>query len=1586
AMIQQRQQNGFDDLTFSSKGSVVLPESMALNVGRKLTLDAPAIAGSNNSTVSLSAPWLVIRDTSLPAAQLAAASQPAANSKLNLSGEWLDITGGVQAYGFSDITLKAEREMRLSDYNYNTITSGNPYVGSFYTPGNLTIQAGVVYPTTQSVFTLWADKKVAILPGNEPSSGPVYSAGGSLTVVGGAGIDQEGVVKAPLGRIRLVGGTLKSDGTAQGNARVYLGDGSVTSTAGEGRTLLGGMDATTLLYTYSPHDATRSTLQVSSAPAKSVDLDGSEVIVRDKATMDISGGGSVFSYAFQPGLAGTVNPFQAGGRLVIMADNSVQMPDHGAIYIAGGGGLKAGVYSILPEEFAFLPGAMVLTPTGGSVALGQQLLSQDGYAVVGGYKTAMGTDIRSAQFQGYTVRSAADVMSEGHFETKSFIAGDAGTLTVQAATTVLGGTIKAAAIAGKNADGTDFKGGTLSLSGEQVIVQSDAAALTDGFDFSAAFPDKSDLIGKLIVPEKTLNGNGLAEVDLGNGALTKSVLIKSGSMVDVPVISLSAADTISIESNASLHGAGSISLSSPSGSISIAENAVVEAGANLSIEAKNTALNGTIKTDKGSSSLTSDQVHVVSDAAKCDGSGICITNDLWNSLIGGGSLTLTGRSGVTFDGDMTLAGGNSVTIDTPLLAGAGQSGAGLKISSAAINLLNSGKNTGASSLPAAGTVEFAAGNITLGGSSYQDNSGNVNGVMKLAGFSSITLNSSGDLTLVGRGAFSAGWAAAAAGQQLVMTGARLVTAPYTDASGTYQRADFTIDGSHGAVSFAKSAGSAGSSTWAGGTVRIAGDSISVAGIIDVPAGEVYLTAAGADPADGIHLTADAQILSKGVLAPTAETGKNASFDGGTVSLAAASGPVQVDEGATIDVSAADQGDAGVISLAAANGGVTLKGSLVGKANAAGRGGSLLLDSASVDLTALSAILQSGGFTEEINIRARTGDLKLGGAKLESQPAMSGRDITLTADSGAIDLYGTINADGNVVDVNGGRVELNAGAGLTLEASASISAKGTGSGASGGTVLLSSADGAFTDIKNAKVFNGNYALQVKSGAKINVSGTADASGVTHGGTVAFRAYQGYSKTGDNVLNDVNIDVIPDKTSTGALTITGASRVTVEAARGYSGSDADSIISTGISDATTFMNNATAINIIKTRLNAVANNIHLLAGVEIQSSDSLSLDSPWDLTWARPGGEPGVLTLRAGGSLSINANLTDQPTQLTDYSGNVLEKSTAQPSWGFNLVAGADLSSADLMAVQEGSGKDLKIADGVRVYTEKAPIRFAAGNNMTVGDAAYNFSGDSPMISADIPFSIGTYDGEIRGHVNNDLTLHGGVIQSATGAIDIRTGGDLALASPNDTLIGSIRTTGEYAHGGTPNDWGFPDGYLDFWNYQGGGGIRLVVGGNLRSPLNYPDATHFTPGWDMAITGADGVVHWSASYQDMFISLDQNDSYSGVTTQGVATMGGGSVAVRSGGDVTGQFGAFGPGDLRISAAGDLSGRFLVKEGATVLNAGGSLAPIGAAGSLFDAFHDDIRVAAQGNITLGTVVNPTVTSGKFAAPDTTNFLMPN
>ena len=166
--------NGFENLSFKSSNSINFTDSVQISAGYELTLDAPVITGKAGSDITLSAPWLRLQNES---GGYSAASPAAGTARLALSGQWIDIVGGVQmggakTGGFSEISLTAQQYLRLSDYSY----TGNIWNGSFTTPGNLTIQAGIVYPTTQSVFTLSAGGKVTILPVSGAPAGPVYSA------------------------------------------------------------------------------------------------------------------------------------------------------------------------------------------------------------------------------------------------------------------------------------------------------------------------------------------------------------------------------------------------------------------------------------------------------------------------------------------------------------------------------------------------------------------------------------------------------------------------------------------------------------------------------------------------------------------------------------------------------------------------------------------------------------------------------------------------------------------------------------------------------------------------------------------------------------------------------------------------------------------------------------------------------------------------------------------------------------------------------------------------------------------------------------------------------------------------------------------------------------------------------------------------------------------------------------------------------------------------------------------------------------------------------------------------------------------
>ena len=104
--------------------------------------------------------------------------------------------------------------------------------------------------------------------------------------------------------------------------------------------------------------------------------------------------------------------------------------DGDGVYLEGGGGIAAGYYSLLTPEYAFMPGAIILTDlskTGQSYTFGQTL-SREGYPLTMGsstYSTVAGTNIRSGKPTEYTVRKAQDVLAEGYFVYREITAGEA---------------------------------------------------------------------------------------------------------------------------------------------------------------------------------------------------------------------------------------------------------------------------------------------------------------------------------------------------------------------------------------------------------------------------------------------------------------------------------------------------------------------------------------------------------------------------------------------------------------------------------------------------------------------------------------------------------------------------------------------------------------------------------------------------------------------------------------------------------------------------------------------------------------------------------------------------------------------------------------------------------------------------------------------------------------------------------------------------------------------------------------------------------------------------------------------------------
>jgi filamentous hemagglutinin family protein len=1540
ADINRYQQSGFDALTFTSSiGALVFPENLDITVRRSLTLDSVSLKGLAGGDVTLRSPWITLLNTPTSSKDPATGSATVGSGSLSLlASGFLDLQGSIKMNGFSDVTLQAGRDFRFSDLLYSRTSS---YVGALTVAGDLTLQASRIYPTSVTDFTITTPGKVTVLPGvSDPN--PVYSAGGSLTIAAAGGIEQRGTVAAPLGSITLDGGA---------TGKVLLAAGSSTSTTGSVALQYGsynGSTWTTRSETLSDGSIHNFGTEITAAPTNSVNLKGSQVVVAGNASIDVSGGGSVESVYFQSGIPGTKNPLTIPGRYVILPDHSVTLPGT-AVYLDAlpALGLAAGVYSLLPaDKYAFVPGALVIQDAGIQMVAGQKVLSTQGYQVVAGYGTVTDTTIGSQAYKGYTVRSAADVLKEGDFTDKrSFIAGNGGDFSLTAPSAVLSGTLNAQPLQG-------YQGGVLTLSAKNVIARNGVATS------EVPVPDTLTV--------DTASVKGFGDVTLGSQEydsvnkkyIDTTVTVKSGSTLQASSVTLRANTSVTIEAGAEVLATGSgaggiVTVDTPNGTFSLENTAGIHATNGLAFNVGTLSLLGQFggiaplgalqKADRGSFTLSANNLTFAN--TNNDAKQATINGVKWDNLSGYDNLTLVSRGDMSFMQSATMTAKGTLTLD----AGRYTTAADVADSFTAAGKLTI-QNSGAVATSQPGTSNSSL-TFTSTGAGI-DISPKSNGIV-FDQFRTVTMDSSGDLTLRGAGSVTAA-------QDLNITAARVTTSYYkhdadptnkADGAIPYTAAAITLDARNGNVTIAGNGGTAGTSTAPGGSLEILGSSITVgdaakknATVLEAPAAQVKLTATG-----DIAILENASILATGSKQVSVQSETASYFNGGSIALQSSDGVVNLAGKSLLDVSSHEEsGNAGAILLSAAKKGVTQSGTVKGTA-AHGQGGSLAIDSATLagvgGLDGLSTTLDGGGFTDQINIHSRSGDLSLAHGK-----TITGREIVIAADEGAINLNGTISADGKLGQA-GGSVELYAGTTLNLQSKAIVSAKGD-AGADGGTVTVSSVAG--------DKIAGNYAMQIAAGSKIDVSGGT-------GGTVAFRAYE---LAGGS---DANMAALP------AGAITGASRVTVEEAKQYF---VDGNIGAFGAPYNAFMSDAD-MAALKTKLftNVAANDkakYHLQAGIELSSAagKDLTMDTAWDLSAVRPGGEAGVVTLRAGNNLNINQNIIDAPTAAaTLYSDNM------KKTWGINLVSGAaggaNYRAAETATVLAAKSGDLTIAQNAVVYSENGPLLFAAANNASFSGSSSETTGPGFMINDVMQYNLGSYGGTVRGVVGNDLNLvkNGSAIQTALGAIDIRVGGNLNLGTQPKS--GAIRTTGEYDNSQQVETMPgsgvkVAAGTTSYWTYHNGGSINLDVErsilGNLSASNGWDGAYYI----DQTVSGIDKVRYpW---YLAAGFGGKENGNVAIPVTVGIATMGGGDISLRTGGSLLTQVGAFGrtdTGNLIVTSGGDMNGRFRVMNGSASLISGGGFGKNDSSNltwrSVVEMGAAQVRVTAQGDVILGAVLNP-------------------
>ena len=414
----------------SSKMSIV--GSLDWKVANSLYISASSITSSTaGSLINISAPYLMFTTTNGPAVNPAVPAPTVGTSTLNVYGQTIDISTAVLS-GFSDVYLNSAGDIRLSTPRVVS-TLASSFAGQLISAGNITLTAQRIYPVSDVAFTITstggAGKVMFLTPANfaavlanaqapnRPDPRRMYaaaagssstdiplSAGGGLTVSANT-IDHNGNLFAPLGRITLGDAAVTQTLTIRAGSRTSVSLGNQVVPFGQTE------DGANWFY----NDNTHPLLTTSSAtgdillPAKAVSFNGGNITVDGAATIDLRGGGDLQAIEFVQGKGGTRDVLTASATepkvYALLPSQSAPVaasdihftaklgdatPLAGQqIYLEGGNGIAAGLYTVYSAHYATLPGALRVVDYGSALAkpgLAGTTLA-DGSQIIGGYTT-----------------------------------------------------------------------------------------------------------------------------------------------------------------------------------------------------------------------------------------------------------------------------------------------------------------------------------------------------------------------------------------------------------------------------------------------------------------------------------------------------------------------------------------------------------------------------------------------------------------------------------------------------------------------------------------------------------------------------------------------------------------------------------------------------------------------------------------------------------------------------------------------------------------------------------------------------------------------------------------------------------------------------------------------------------------------------------------------------------------------------------------------------------------------------------------------------------------------------------------------
>ncbi len=1583
---------GFDSVTLKTPDDINFAGNVDLLAGTFLRLDASSFSVTNAMQtpvqVNLSADYMRLGSSFK---RQAMGPVRTGSNLLTAQARYLDLQGALKLNDFEQVKLTAQQDMRLTG---NRFGAQRDFLGELLSSANLDLTAAMIYPSSLTDYAISvvgkADSRIQIASTAQQGAMPL-SAGGQLTLEADH-IVQGGVLRAPLGKIRLQ--AAKSIKLTDGSITSVSAEGSLIPLG----IVQGGLDwmypldiVRNLVLNMPPEK--RIVLkadEIEKAEGSLVDLAGGGDIF---AYEFLAGRGGSSDY-LQPGSDSYQNSFAilpSLGSQYAPVDH-FQSADFNfapgeTVVLKGGNGIPAGEYAKLPAHYALLPGAFLVTPVAGSQDQTSASRTLDGRPVVSGYNAIASTGKRDARTSAFLVENGSQVRQ--HSEYKTFIgdvfftaraksnetdvpllAKDSGQISILAKTRLI-------------LDGL-FKTGTESGRGARMDIAADNIEITDQLSQqtrSGVLQILADNLSKLNIASLLLGGerhqgNNKGETNIAVSSQT--VTIKDGADLDVSDLIVTATDSVTVESGARLaatqkldsgdkqlnidgdgallrvSGSSQVNLNRQNttgqkGVLTVAKGATLEAAESMLLDSsQSTRIKGKMLMSGGSLNLAANNINI----GEVTGQGAA-ENALNLSNAGLGELRvdeliLTSRDAINFYGttaqidasgifkQATGGGFQPVQISKVVFDAAGFNGLAGPQGNGSVNLKvdqlalkNTGNRNVTQSSNGTGVLNIEANEIQL-----------QQGNFDIAGFNRVNLTANKQLQVSGQGQLSV------AADTLIKT--TLVTAQ--------ARSNYTID-SRGFQAEFTSTGNSFQSTdpqLAGG-LNIKADQLLFDTAINMASGRLALEAITGD----VIIGPQAQIDLSGRASSFADQQKYSA--GGILTAKAWQGDIYFDAASLVNLNGGDnQTHGGQLNLQARQGKAILNGSLSAKSGVADIDIAGYQQPEAAD--SLFNKLAAAGIDQSIRYRSRINDITIASAT-----EIKARQVMLTADQGSITLVGKVIADA----VDNAQVSLNAADELILENGALISARTESDGA-GGKVVLSSIDadkdgisgistkqGSSIKVGNKQGKQGEVVLRalrddqnqdgVDEGINIkelagNVSGyegrtqtvieeTANSRNVTH-----YKEGHRFYAEGVKVYQDSNgfitaVDINQYRSDAAAY-MTDANRQSVAA-----GLNQDLQLRPGIViESTGDMRIASKLDTVNWRYASLNDSQSSRWVNGIQETVSTQYDA---IT--------GQLTLRSGGDLWVDNSISDgfkdgAITGQVEYFGffypintQVKDKLQAGDSWSFNLVAGADLNSADVTGLKQQGGS-ITLGNNTQVRTGSGNLGLYAADDVVFSDqtaVVYN-AGRADSVSPYGTLSKST----LAVTSYSEFPVSGG-------DINIRAGGNVKGAESDQFVNNWLLRQGDWSKGDATS-WGVALGYTPQTPTNAAYSNKPLFEQNIGS----------FGGGNVSVLAKGDITDLSIMMPTTGKQVGEPDPDNpiGFLTNEVEINGGGQMLIQAGGNIAGGVYLLGKGTARLSAGGDITGGQQYTKGPLL--------------SLGDTRAD---LQAGGDIHLSSVTDPMIVHNK-------------